>query len=175
MNYIKFAVFTLCVLYKLEDARSIKCYQCSTAEDPDGEDNCGAYEDFRREKHVAVDCSSDESKSPGSFWDGRWRQVIRQCASVAENGVTDVCHWGVLENGVYWEKCYCSKDGCNSSVKNIVSKSLMFFILNICVSESVQAFLKMRLPSTRVLCDFHSIIRFTKYLTELKPVNTRSS
>ena len=47
--------------------------------------------------------------------DGRWRQVIRRCASVAENGVTGVCNWGVYDNGIYWEECYCSEDGCNKS------------------------------------------------------------
>ena len=45
--------------------------------------------------------------------DGRWRQVIRRCAAVSDTGVTGVCNWGVLENGVYWEECYCSADGCN--------------------------------------------------------------
>lgn len=47
--------------------------------------------------------------------DGRWRQVIRRCASVAETGVTGVCNWGVYENGVYWEECYCSQDSCNGA------------------------------------------------------------
>ena len=26
-----------------------------------------------------------------------------------------VCNWGVLENGVYWEECYCSQDSCNTA------------------------------------------------------------
>lgn len=47
--------------------------------------------------------------------DGRWRHVIRRCASVAETGVTGVCNWGVYENGDYWEECYCSQDSCNKS------------------------------------------------------------
>jgi len=47
--------------------------------------------------------------------DGRWRQVIRRCASVADTGVTGVCNWGVYDNGIYWEECYCSEDGCNGS------------------------------------------------------------
>uniref|UniRef100_A0A182M2P2 Uncharacterized protein n=1 Tax=Anopheles culicifacies TaxID=139723 RepID=A0A182M2P2_9DIPT len=47
--------------------------------------------------------------------DGRWRQVIRQCASVSETGVTGVCNWGVYENGVYWEECYCVEDECNGA------------------------------------------------------------
>ena len=46
--------------------------------------------------------------------DGRWRQVIRRCASVSDTGVTGVCNWGVYENGVYWQECYCASDGCNS-------------------------------------------------------------
>ena len=47
--------------------------------------------------------------------DGRWRQVIRRCASVSDTGVTGVCNWGVYENGVYWQECYCASDGCNSA------------------------------------------------------------
>lgn len=57
--------------------------------------------------------------------DGRWRQVIRRCASVADTGVTGVCNWGVYENGVYWEECYCSEDGCNSAT---ASKIQLFLI-----------------------------------------------
>lgn len=53
--------------------------------------------------------------------DGRWRQVIRRCASVSDTGVTGVCNWGVYENGDYWEECYCSEDECNSS--NLTSLS----------------------------------------------------
>lgn len=53
--------------------------------------------------------------------DGRWRQVIRRCASVSDTGVTGVCNWGVYLNGDYWEECYCSEDECNSS--NFVSFS----------------------------------------------------
>ena len=51
----------------------------------------------------------------GFIWDGRWRQVFRRCASVSDTGVTGVCNWGVLENGVYWEECYCSQDSCNTA------------------------------------------------------------
>ena len=54
--------------------------------------------------------------------DGRWRQVIRRCASVADTGVTGVCNWGVYENGVYWEECYCSQDSCNGSDSLNVTK-----------------------------------------------------
>lgn len=58
--------------------------------------------------------------------DGRWRQVVRRCASVAETGVTGVCNWGVYENGVYWEECYCSSDECNSS-STVTSSLTMIF------------------------------------------------
>lgn len=34
---------------------------------------------------------------------------------MADTGVTGVCNWGVYENGVYWEECYCSQDSCNSA------------------------------------------------------------
>lgn len=67
----------------------------------------------------------------GFIWDGRWRQVIRRCASVAEFGVTGVCNWGVHENGDYWEECYCSEDGCNSSShfkSSIIIISLAFLL-----------------------------------------------
>ena len=47
--------------------------------------------------------------------DGRWRQVIRRCASVSDTGVTGVCNWGVYQNGVYWQECHCASDGCNSA------------------------------------------------------------
>ena len=64
--------------------------------------------------------------------DGRWRQVIRRCASVADTGVTGVCNWGVKENGVYWEECYCAQDGCNhgsntSSSLIVILMSLLFY------------------------------------------------
>ena len=42
--------------------------------------------------------------------------MIRRCAAVSDTGVTGVCNWGVLENGVYWEECYCSSDGCNRAI-----------------------------------------------------------
>ena len=29
--------------------------------------------------------------------------------------ISGVCNWGVLENGVYWEECYCSEDSCNTA------------------------------------------------------------
>ncbi|CAO1346779.1 unnamed protein product [Diamesa tonsa] len=107
---------------------SIRCYQCSSQTDPKGVDNCGAYQRFNKTQNIAIECNSDESHMPGSFcmkvvqqsprgfiWDGRWRQVMRRCASVADTGVTGVCNWGVYENGVYWEECYCAEDSCNNS------------------------------------------------------------
>ncbi|KAK9505517.1 hypothetical protein O3M35_009556 [Rhynocoris fuscipes] len=127
---------------------AIRCYQCSTGTDPKGVDNCGAYAGFKKDMHIPVDCSSEESVTPGTFcmketqqgpkgfiWDGRWRHVIRRCASVAETGVTGVCNWGVRENGIYWEQCYCSEDGCNNAFKfksNIIvliTVSVMCFLL----------------------------------------------
>lgn len=55
------------IRFYISEIHAIKCYQCSSADDPEGEDNCGAYEDFYRDKHVAVECNSDESKTPGTF------------------------------------------------------------------------------------------------------------
>lgn len=69
----------------------------------------------------------------GFLGDGRWRQVIRRCASVAETGVTGVCNWGVYENGVYWEECYCSEDSCNiaSNFYTSISTILVLFLVSI--------------------------------------------
>ncbi|KAF5291541.1 hypothetical protein FQR65_LT01854 [Abscondita terminalis] len=124
-RYHYFACLIIVSLSTIGEA--IRCFQCSSGQDPKGEDNCGAYSKFDKFAHIAVDCNSEESHMPGSFcmkvtqqgpigfiWDGRWRQVIRRCASVAENGVTGVCNWGVYENGVYWEECYCIEDECNT-------------------------------------------------------------
>ncbi|XP_029662681.1 uncharacterized protein LOC115235197 isoform X2 [Formica exsecta] len=107
---------------------AIRCYQCSSDMDAKGEDLCGAYANFDKERNVPIECNSEESHMPGTFcvkyteqsprgfiWDGRWRQVIRRCASVASTGVTGVCNWGVRENGVYWQECYCSEDACNAA------------------------------------------------------------
>ncbi|XP_033227787.1 uncharacterized protein LOC117179788 isoform X2 [Belonocnema kinseyi] len=107
---------------------AIRCYQCSSDTDPEDQDICGSYNKFDTERNIAIECNSEESHMPGSFcvkitqqsprgfiWDGRWRQVIRRCASVASTGVTGVCNWGVYENGVYWEECYCSEDSCNGA------------------------------------------------------------
>jgi len=52
-------------MHLLGDA--VRCYQCSSAEDLRGEDNCGAYKKFDKKNHIAIDCNSDESHMPGSF------------------------------------------------------------------------------------------------------------
>lgn len=69
--------------------------------------------------------------------DGRWRQVIRRCASVAETGVTGVCNWGVYDNGVYWEDCYCSSDECNGSIgiKSSLVLSTIAIIIAILINK----------------------------------------
>ncbi|KAL1375142.1 hypothetical protein pipiens_017672 [Culex pipiens pipiens] len=113
-------------------ALAVRCYQCSSQTDPKGVDNCGAYKPFNVSQNIAIDCNSDESHMPGTFcvkivqqsprgfiWDGRWRQVIRKCGSVAKTAVTGVCSWGVYENGVYWEECYCGENGCNSAPQSV--------------------------------------------------------
>ncbi|XP_055635411.1 uncharacterized protein LOC129775130 [Toxorhynchites rutilus septentrionalis] len=130
---ISFVVF----LALISAALAIRCYQCSSQTDPKGVDNCGAYKRFNRTQNIAIECNSDESNMPGSFcmkvvqqsprgfiWDGRWRQVIRRCASVSESGVTGVCNWGVYENGVYWEECYCAEDGCNHASRSVVGSTV---------------------------------------------------
>ncbi|XP_015437103.1 PREDICTED: uncharacterized protein LOC107192384 [Dufourea novaeangliae] len=127
MNAIADIVFLL-LLVTVIGTDAIRCYQCSSDTDSKGEDVCGAYAKFNKEKNIAVECNSEESHMPGTFcvkvthqsprgfiWDGRWRQVIRRCSSVASTGVTGVCNWGVYENGVYWEECSCSEDSCNGA------------------------------------------------------------
>ncbi|KAL3272741.1 hypothetical protein HHI36_014203 [Cryptolaemus montrouzieri] len=128
INFGTSIISIVIVLTIFDLSEAIRCYQCSSNEDAKGQDNCGAYRTFDEREHIAIDCNSQESHMPGSFcmkvtqqsprgyiWDGRWRQVIRRCASVADTGVTGVCNWGVYENGIYWEECYCSEDKCNSS------------------------------------------------------------
>lgn len=127
INHYSILIIVLINLALYHQSTATRCYECSSAQNPK-EDTCGAYKDFEKEKHIPVECTSDESHTPGTFcmkitkqgprgfiWDGRWRQVIRRCGSVAENGVTGVCNWGVQENGVYWEECYCSDDSCNGT------------------------------------------------------------
>ncbi|CAG7822294.1 unnamed protein product [Allacma fusca] len=114
-----------CILLVIHHGESIRCYQCTS---DDGTDSCGVYGKFDTDRHVPVECQGDEAVTPGTMcikitqqsprgfiWDGRWRQVIRRCTSVANTGVTGVCNWGIYENGVYWEECYCSEDSCNSA------------------------------------------------------------
>ncbi|XP_011199557.1 uncharacterized protein LOC105223513 [Bactrocera dorsalis] len=140
VNYVVI-VLSLCTVGSL----AIRCYQCSSDQDRKGYDSCGAYKPFNRTEHIPIECNSDESHMPGSFcmkvvqqgprgfiWDGRWRQVIRRCASVSETGVTGVCNWGVYENGVYWEECYCSNDSCNAASSiSLSKKSLALAIIAI--------------------------------------------
>ncbi|KAK5641899.1 hypothetical protein RI129_010446 [Pyrocoelia pectoralis] len=136
-----FNVTSLLFLLLITTGEAIRCFQCSSGQDAEGEDTCGAYKKFDKTRHIAVDCNSEESHMPGSFcmkvtqqgpmgfvWDARWRQVIRRCASVAELGVTGVCNWGVYENGDYWEECYCIEDECNSSTR-IGSNLILTFTL----------------------------------------------
>nr|CAH7749188.1 unnamed protein product [Callosobruchus chinensis] len=137
-------LFILISMVLFEIGLAVRCFQCGSSEDGPNEDNCGAYRKFDTESHIAVDCSSEDSHMPGSFcmkvtmqsprgfiWDGRWRQVIRRCASIAENGVTGVCNWGVYENGIYWEECYCSEDECNSANAISVSKVVIVSVLSL--------------------------------------------
>ncbi|CAG0891171.1 unnamed protein product [Darwinula stevensoni] len=121
-----FSGFLALWILLLRGSEGIRCYQCSSSEDGEGEDTCGAYRHYDTTKNTLVECNSGDSVTPGTFcmtvtkqgprgfiWDGRWRQVIRRCGSVSETGVTGVCNWGIDENSVYWEECYCSTDGCN--------------------------------------------------------------
>jgi len=45
----------------------IQWYQCSTNSDPNGSDNCGSYGKFDKDRHVLVECTSDESHTLGTF------------------------------------------------------------------------------------------------------------
>ncbi|CAG9767116.1 unnamed protein product [Ceutorhynchus assimilis] len=141
LKYFLFSTLIVFITSFIKFGSTVRCYQCASSEDPKYEDNCGAYKKFTKENHVAIECNSEESHMPGSFcmkvtqqspkgfiWDGRWRQVIRRCASVADTGVTGVCNWGVYDNGIYWEECYCSEDECNSARLNGLSIGLMSFI-----------------------------------------------
>ncbi|XP_037084257.1 uncharacterized protein LOC119104643 [Pollicipes pollicipes] len=124
----RWLVTALLVIVCLQPGATIRCYQCSTSEDGEGEDNCGAYSGFDDTRNVAIECNSEEANTPGTFcakivtqgpigfiWDGRWRQVIRRCAADTKAGVNNVCNWKVQMNGEYIEECYCSKDNCNSA------------------------------------------------------------
>ncbi|XP_066157469.1 UPAR/Ly6 domain-containing protein crok-like [Euwallacea fornicatus] len=144
LNYLVY--LSIILLYNLfEVGEAVRCYQCSSSEDLMGKDNCGAYKKFDKVAHIAIECNGEESHMPGSFcmkvtqqspkgfiWDGRWRQVIRRCASIADTGVTGVCNWGVHDNGVYWQECYCSEDECNASM---LSRFSNFLLSLICILE----------------------------------------
>lgn len=54
-------------LYVYFKGEAVQCFQCSSHQSPKGEDNCGAYKKFDKERMVAVECNSDESVAPGSF------------------------------------------------------------------------------------------------------------
>ncbi|XP_034951988.1 uncharacterized protein [Chelonus insularis] len=144
----RFLIILIAIVCFLKGSKAIQCYQCSTDTDPKGEDLCGAYNGFDKERHIAIDCTNGDSKMPGSFcvkevqqsargfiWDGRWRQVIRRCASVADTGVTGVCNWGVNENGVFWQRCYCSQDQCNGATTLSSSLAITIFISIVIVSR----------------------------------------
>lgn len=45
----------------------MRCFQCSSADDGENEDNCGAYVKFDKNLHIAIECNSEESHMPGSF------------------------------------------------------------------------------------------------------------
>ncbi|XP_050471662.1 uncharacterized protein LOC126864396 [Bombus huntii] len=139
------ASVNLLLLFSVVGTQAIRCYQCSSDTDPKGEDLCGAYEKFDKDKNIAVECNSEESYMPGTFcvkitrqsprgfiWDGRWRQVIRRCSSVASTGVTGVCNWGVYENGVYWEECSCSENSCNTA--STLSSFSIIILLSLAIS-----------------------------------------
>ncbi|XP_054168238.1 uncharacterized protein LOC128965559 [Oppia nitens] len=130
------------ILALIKTVESIKCYQCSSDEDPEGEDNCGAYQHFDQNKNIAVECMGEEALTPGTFcfksiqqgprgfiWDGRWRTVIRRCAQVSERGISWGCDWGYKDNGVYWEECYCAEDSCNGSTSVGITLTTVFISL----------------------------------------------
>lgn len=125
-------IAVIVLLSYVDQCVGVRCYQCASSAEPDGEDTCGAYSAFDSSRNVPVDCGSSDSNSPGFFcmkhvelgpigfaWEKRWRQVIRRCAEDAEFGVSSACHSTVQLNGVYVEKCYCTPDNpdepCNSA------------------------------------------------------------
>jgi hypothetical protein len=55
------------MLSEIVAGEAIQCYQCSSGQDPKGEDSCGAYKKFDKSRHIAVECNSDESHTPGTF------------------------------------------------------------------------------------------------------------
>ncbi|XP_014602957.1 PREDICTED: uncharacterized protein LOC106786273 [Polistes canadensis] len=149
MSIDKKIVSLICtvLLFATIGCEAIRCYQCSSDTDPEGEDLCGAYGKFDKERNIPVECSTDESHTIGTFcvkltqqsprgfiWNGRWRQVIRRCASVSSTGVTGVCNWGVYENGVYWQECSCSEDSCNGASSISSLSTIIFVTLSVLLS-----------------------------------------
>lgn len=98
--------------------------------------------------------------------DGRWRHVIRRCASVSDTGVTGVCNWGVYENGDYWEECYCSHDSCNGSGQNEIST--LSLVIGTIVSVYLAIFTKIGHMYTqlqrRIFFDNHYCLILSKTL-----------
>ncbi|XP_053212098.1 uncharacterized protein LOC128395659 [Panonychus citri] len=140
MDYNHLLVLIFLLAFYLPSGLTIRCYQCSSDENKTI-DSCGAYESFDSNSNQLVDCMSEDAASSGTFcyksiqqgprgfiWDGRWRTVIRRCAQVSETGVSWGCAWGYRENGVYWEECYCAKDGCNAGDHLISGKSTLILI-----------------------------------------------
>ncbi|KAK1133494.1 hypothetical protein K0M31_011299 [Melipona bicolor] len=149
MTFRKAIVYVnLLLLFTVIGTQAIRCYQCSSDTDPKGEDLCGAYGKFDKEKNIAIECNSEESHMLGTFcvkithqsprgfiWDGRWRQVIRRCSSVSSTGVTGVCNWGVYDNGVYWEECSCSENNCNTA--SSLSSFSIIILLSLAISITI--------------------------------------
>lgn len=61
------SILSMEVHWKFVAGEAIQCYQCSSGQDPKGEDSCGAYKKFDKSRHIAIECNSDESYTPGSF------------------------------------------------------------------------------------------------------------
>lgn len=81
-------LFKLNLLYLVN---GIQCYQCSTSADPKGSDNCGAYEKFHKDRHIPVECTSDESHTPGTF-----------CVKVTKQGLRGfICESNVFKIRFY--------------------------------------------------------------------------
>lgn len=55
----------------------MRCYQCDSDSDPEGEDHCGAYKPFDLTKNIPIDCNDQDSKMPGSFCVKEVRQSPR--------------------------------------------------------------------------------------------------
>ncbi|CAG2059842.1 unnamed protein product [Timema podura] len=67
-SYMRLCSFMKLVIFKARgDGEAIRCFQCSSAQGADDEDTCGAYTKFDKTHHIAIECNSDESSSPGTF------------------------------------------------------------------------------------------------------------